>query len=205
MTSKTLCGFSIKSLERIAILDGGPTKTVSGFMSVQPVVDQYEDTTIETTDVGFTFAGGETEAASTNIWIPHAEFFQGISVNVVSNELTPFLIGLDVFREYGLAIDFHYNRVHSHDMKRHLPCAILPTGHLALVKMPDKTEQGQRPVSSHSLSTRRWGQQPSAQEKGTPSFESSTFHLREDDLLKLLGMPDDTQTWTRFDKRANTK
>ena len=33
-------------------------------MSVQPVADQYEDTTMETTDVGFTFAGGETEAAS---------------------------------------------------------------------------------------------------------------------------------------------
>ena len=53
--------FSIKSL------DGGATKTVSGFLSVQPVADRYEDTTIETTDVGFTFAGGETEAANTNI------------------------------------------------------------------------------------------------------------------------------------------
>ena len=57
--------FSIKSLEGIAILNGGATETVSGFMSIQPVVDQYEDTTIETTDVGFTFAGGETDAAST--------------------------------------------------------------------------------------------------------------------------------------------
>ena len=36
--------FSIKSLERFAILDGGATKTVSGFMSIQPVADQYEDT-----------------------------------------------------------------------------------------------------------------------------------------------------------------
>ena len=123
-----------------AILDGGPTKTVSGFMSVQ-LADQYEDTTIETTDVGFTFAGGETEAASTNIWIPHAEFPQGISVKVVSNESTPFLIGLDVIREYGLAIDYHYYRVHSHDMKRYFPCAILPTGHLALVKMPVKANR----------------------------------------------------------------
>ena len=48
-----------------AILDGGATKTVSGFMSVQPVSDQYEGTTIDSTDVGFTFAGRETEAAST--------------------------------------------------------------------------------------------------------------------------------------------
>ena len=60
--------------------DGGATKTVSGFMSFQPVT--------ETTDVGFTFVGGQTEAASTNICIPHAEFPQGISVNVVSNEST---------------------------------------------------------------------------------------------------------------------
>ena len=103
--------FSIKSLEGFAILDGGATKTVSGFMSVQAVADRYEGSTIETTDVGFTFAGGETEAASTKICMPHAEFPHGISVNVVLNESTPFLIGLDVLREYGLVIDFHYNHV----------------------------------------------------------------------------------------------
>ena len=45
--------FSIKTLEGFAILDGGATKTVSGFMSSQTAADQYEDTTIETTDVGF--------------------------------------------------------------------------------------------------------------------------------------------------------
>ena len=75
--------FSIKSLEGFTILDGGATKTVSGFLSDQPVADRYEDTTIDTTDVGFTRAGGETEAANTKICIPHAEFPQGISVNVV--------------------------------------------------------------------------------------------------------------------------
>ena len=32
--------------------------------------------------------------------IQHAEFPQGISVNVVSHESTPFLIGLDVLREF---------------------------------------------------------------------------------------------------------
>ena len=84
--------FSVKSSEVFAILDGGATKTVSGFMSVQPVADRYEDTTIETTDVGFTFAGGETEAANTKICVPHADILPGISVNVVSNESTPFLI-----------------------------------------------------------------------------------------------------------------
>ena len=47
--------FTIKSLEGYAILDGGATKTVSRFMSVQPAVDQYEETAIERTDVDFTF------------------------------------------------------------------------------------------------------------------------------------------------------
>ena len=131
---------SIKSLEGFAILDGGATKTDSGFMSAQPVADQHKDTTIETTDVGFTFAGGETEAPSTKIWVPHAEFPQGISVNVVPNESTPFLTGLDVLREYGVVIDYHHNRVHSHIMKSYLPCAILPTGHLAQEMMPSKRE-----------------------------------------------------------------
>ena len=55
-------------------------------------------------------------------------------------------------------------------------------------------------------------------EKGTPSFESSMFHphddksehehghtsASEDDLLKLLNLPECTQTWTRFDKRPKT-
>ena len=164
--------FSFKSLEGFAILDGGAKKTVAEFTIVQPVADQYEVTTIETTDVGFTF---ETEAASTNIQIAHSEFPKGIPANVVSNERTPFLIGLDVIREYGLVIDYHYNRVHSHNMKHHLPCAFLPTGHLALEMMPSKIELGQRPASHHGLSTRRWGkQQQRAQEKGARSLVSST-------------------------------
>ena len=73
-------------------------------------------------------------------------------------------------------------------------------------------------MASHALSTRHWGLHSGAQEKGTPSFESSIFHLHdeksehehghtstsEDDLLKLLNLPECTQTWTRFDKRAKT-
>ena len=53
-------------------------------------------------------------------------------MNVVSNESTPFLIDLGVLREYGLVIDYHYNRVYSHILKRYFPCAILPMGHLAV-------------------------------------------------------------------------
>ena len=121
------------------------------------------------------------------------------------------LIGVDVIREFGLVIDYHFDRVYSHIMERY----VSSDGHLALEMMPSNSEQGQHPVSRQALSTR---QQPRAQERGTLSFESSTFHLREeesehehehtstseDDLLKLLGMPEDTQTWTRFDKRAKT-
>ena len=58
--------FSIKSLEGFAILDGGATKNVSGFMSVQPVADQYEDTTTETTDVGFRVAAKRRRQARTS-------------------------------------------------------------------------------------------------------------------------------------------
>ena len=73
-------------------------------------------------------------------------------------------------------------------------------------------------MASHVISTRHWGLHSGAQEKGTPSFESSIFHLHDeksehehghtstswDDLLKLLNLPECTQTWTRFDKRAKT-
>ena len=123
---KTRVTSEIVLLSQSRVLDGGATTTVcSGFTSTQPVVDQDEHITIETTDAGFTFSGGETDAASTKIWIPHADFPQGISVNFVSNESTPFLIGLDVIRDY------HCNRVQNHIMNRHFPCAILPTTHLA--------------------------------------------------------------------------
>ena len=119
-------------------------------------LDDTEYTAGTPTDVGFTFAGGETEAASTNICIPHAEFPQGISVNDVSNESTPFLIGFDVLREHGLVIDYHYNRVSSHILKRDLPRALIPTGHLALEKLLSISEWGQHPVASQALSTRHW-------------------------------------------------
>ena len=56
----------------------------------RPMADLSEWTTIEVTDVGFPFAGGETEAANTNISIPHSEFPQRNSVNVVANQSTPF-------------------------------------------------------------------------------------------------------------------
>ena len=65
------------------------------------------------------------QGACTEICVPHAELPQGISVKVVSNESTPFLIGLDVLREYGLVIDHHYNRVYSHILKCYFSGAVL--------------------------------------------------------------------------------
>ena len=48
----------------------------------------YEETRIETTDVGITFAGCETEAARTKIWTPDSVLSQAISVIVVLDEST---------------------------------------------------------------------------------------------------------------------
>ena len=61
-------------------------------------------------------------------------------MNVVSNESTPFLISLNVSRVYEVVIDYHYNRAYSHILKRYLPCAILPTGHVALEMLPSNSE-----------------------------------------------------------------
>ena len=59
---------------------------------------------------------------------------------VMPDESTSFLIGIDVLGEYGLVIDYHYHRVYSHNFKRYLLCAILPTRHLALEMMPSNSE-----------------------------------------------------------------
>ena len=110
LTSKTLWLSQSRVSNGVAILDGNATKTVSGF----------------TIDVGFTFAGHETEAASTTIWMPHSDCPMGLSAKVVSNVSTPFLIGLDVIRECGVVIDCHDNCADNHIMKRHLPCGRAP-------------------------------------------------------------------------------
>ena len=73
-------------------------------------------------------------------------------------------------------------------------------------------------MDRNSAQCRVRGLHSRAQEKGTLSYESSIFHLHdeesedehkhtstsEDDVLNLLSLPEDTQTWTRFDKRAKT-
>ena len=126
-------------------------------------------------------------------------------MNVVSNESTPFLIGLDVLREYGLVIDYHYSRVYNHILKRYLLCASLPTGHLALEMMPSSNEKGQHRVSSHAFSIRRWANNQGHRRKERfrltrpQSLQEESEHehghtsTSEDDLLKLLGMPSPLQ------------
>ena len=175
--------------------------------------DRYEDTTIETTDVGFTFAGGETEAANTKICIPHAEFPQGIWVNVVSNESTPFLIGLDVLREYGLVIDYHYKRVYSHILKTLFPLVQFFQQDILLWKCYRVTVNGdstQWRVMPSRLDTGAGIQGHRRKERLHLSHDEKSEHehghtsTSEDGLLKLLNLPECTQTWTRFDKRAKT-
>ena len=59
--------FRIKSLEGFAILDGGATKTVSGFISVQPVADQYDRCWLY---VRWRNGGSEHVNLYTTHWVP---------------------------------------------------------------------------------------------------------------------------------------
>ena len=122
--------FSIRQLEGYGVWDGGATRSVGGSQSVQPVVDMNPDTLLDATDVGFTFAGGESADANTVVTVPHPSFDDGLVVNVVANDSTPILLGLDNIRRYGLVLDYHHNTVYSHVLKRWIPCVVLPTGHL---------------------------------------------------------------------------
>ena len=80
-------------------------------MMVQYVIDCFSQNTappwLESADpaVSFTFAGGEKAHSETRIWLPlpgtrHERF----AVHIVPNEVTPILLGLDMFREFGLVI-----------------------------------------------------------------------------------------------------
>ena len=125
--------------------------------------------------------------------------------------------------KYGLVIDYHYNRVYSHLTERYLLCVILPTKHFCSGDVAEQAEQ-QRRKTAPSVERRVmpsrlecWSQQQRSEEKGTRSLESSTFHPHQEesehehehtitsgDLLKVLGVREDTRTWTPFDRRAET-
>ena len=82
--------FSIKSLEEVAILDGGATKTVSGFMSIQQKRMNTRTPRLIRQMLAL------RSLAAKRFWqerksVHHTlSFPQGISVNVVSNESTLF-------------------------------------------------------------------------------------------------------------------
>ena len=137
----------------------------------------------------------------------------------MSNESTPFLIGLDVIREYGLVIDCHTAIVSAvTSCKITFFCTILPTGHLALEMMPEQKANGSSAKCRVKPSRLGAGANNQGQRRkerfhlNQPRFifvkmsqnTSTNTSTSEDDLLKLLGIPEDTQTWTRFDKRAKT-
>ena len=56
-------------------------------------------------------------------------------------------------------------------------------------------------MASQALPIRHWDLHSRAQVSAHEHGQTSTS---EDDLLKLLNLPEHTQVWTRFDKRANT-
>ena len=204
MTSKTLLRLQSR------VWRGSP------FLMEEPrrpfLIHEYPtSTTTETTDVGFTFAGGETDAASTKICLSHAEFPQGILVNVVSNESRPFLTGLDVSREYGLVDDHHYNRVHSHILKCCLPCEILPTRHLALEIMLSKSVESSNVDSAlgpytqgHKRKERFHLNHPYFIFMTRSQTSTNTHPQAKTILLKMLSLLGDTQAGTRLDKRASS-
>ena len=108
-------------------------------------------------------------------------------MDFVSNEATPFLIGLDVLREYGLGIEYHYNRVHSHILKRYFLCAILPTGQLWKDAEPQRI--GTVPCAESRLVDSALG----PRFKGMSEHEHKHTSTSEDEWLKLLGLLGDTQ------------
>ena len=79
----------------------------------------------------------------------------GITVNVVPNQSTPFLINFDVIREYGAVIDYHCNRVQSHVLQ-----------HVALEMMPrERLEQHRAPYDAVWVG--RWDRQTRAKQEQT--------------------------------------
>ena len=99
--------FAVEDVKGYALLDTGASRSVGGYMMVQYVIDCFSRNTappwLESADptVSFTFAGGEKAHSETRIWLPlpgtrHERF----AVHIVPSEVTPILLGLDMFREF---------------------------------------------------------------------------------------------------------
>ena len=69
--------------------------------------------------------------------MPNNTFPDGIAVSTVPCTATPLLIGTDMLRYYGMVLDYGYNTVYSHRLKRGIPCIVLKSGHLAISMLPE--------------------------------------------------------------------
>ena len=123
------------------ILDGGATSSCASYEIVQLIADAWEPLErypeCEAREKSFVFGGGEQSHSKTRAWLPNEMFADGIAVNVVPCTSTPLLIGTDMLRYYGLVLDYAYNTVYSHRLKRDIPCTLLKSGHLALLMTPE--------------------------------------------------------------------
>ena len=123
------------------ILDGGATSSCASYEIVQSIADSWEPLEkypeCEAKDKSFVFGGGEQSQSKTRAWLPNDLFPDGIGVNVLPNEHTPLLIGTDMLRYYGMVLDYGYNTVYSHRLKRDIPCTVLKSGHIAISMTPN--------------------------------------------------------------------
>ena len=124
------------------ILDSGATSTVASYEVVQLIADAWEPLgrypDLEPCDKSFVFAGGEQSHSKTRAWMPNEIFTDGIAVSTVPCTATPLLIGTDMLRYYGMVLDYGYNTVYSHRLKRDVPCTVLHSGHLAISMLPEE-------------------------------------------------------------------
>ena len=124
------------------ILDGGATSSCASYEIVQLIADAWEPLErypdLESCDKNFIFGGGENSHSKTRAWMPNELFTDGIAVSVVPCTSTPLLIGTDMLRYYGMVIDYGYDTVYSHRLKRDIPCTVLKSGHIAISMTPGK-------------------------------------------------------------------
>ena len=135
-----LC-FNMERMKGLGILDGGATKTAGGIDQLEYLQQQYmekkgQDVTVNPSTVEFTFAGGEREPAGSEVTFQvEALDDYPMKFHCVKTP-TPILIGLDVHRDLGLVVDFHYKTAYSYAMNKFIEIVTLPSGHMALDLTP---------------------------------------------------------------------
>ena len=132
--------FNVQDLHGVGIWDPGATRSVGGYPQVQEVVDELDpdQTTLQTSRVSFSFAGGEKTDAKTRVMMDHEFFPDPLPLNVVATESTPILLGLDTIRKYGIVLDYYHDTIYSHVLGHNIPSVVLPSGHLGLALLPSE-------------------------------------------------------------------